>query len=187
MDRRALLRTAAAAAALSLLPRQAEAAWTRALGALTSGVPARGPLTDAQRATVAAIADAILPRTDTPGALDVEVPAWIEVVVADHYDDAQRTAFLAGLDAIDALARERTAQPMAALRGDALATVMTALDTPADRTTPAARGYARLKGLVVHGYFTSRAVQQDVLQVQVIPGRFDGDAPMPARGAARDE
>lgn len=187
MHRRDLLRAAAAAAALSLLPRQAEAAWTRALDTLAAGGPATGPLTEAQRATVAAIADAIIPRTDTPGAIDVEVPAWVEVVVADHYDDTQRAAFLASLDAIDALSRERTGQPVAALRGEALATVMNALDVPADRTTPAARGYARLKGLVVHGYFTSRVVQQEVLQVQVIPGRYDGDAPMPARGAARDE
>jgi hypothetical protein len=62
-----------------------------------------------------------------------------------------------------------------------------ALDAPADRTAPAARGYSRLKGLVVHGYFTSERVQKDVLKTQIMPGHFNGAADMPTKGAGRDE
>ena len=40
---------------------------------------------------------------------------------------------------------------------------------------------ARLKSLVVHGYFTSERVQRDVLHTQMFHDRFQGAADMPAR------
>lgn len=188
MHRRELLRAAASAAALSFIPLRAEAqsaeAWTRVLA---GHAPQPAQLTDTQRGIVRTVADAIIPRTDSPGANDVNVLAWIEVIVADYYTDAERTQLLTGLDAMDALAKERTGQSLAGLTGAPLVTVMDALDGATDRTTPAARGYNRLKGLVVHGYFTSKVVQNDVLKTQIMPGRFDGAADMPVRGAGRDE
>ncbi len=135
-------------------------------------------LSAAQRATLATLADAIIPRTDTPSATDVGVLAWIDVIVADYYTDEDRTALMSGLDAIDALARTTVGQPFAGLSGPSLLTVMTALDTPSDRSAPAVRGYQRAKGLVVHGYFTSEGVQKEVLKTEIMPGRFVGDAPM---------
>ena len=54
-------------------------------------------------------------------------------------------------------------------------------------TAPAVRGYSRVKGLVIHGYFTSERVQRDVLKTEIMPGRFDGAADMPARNGGRDE
>lgn len=185
MHRRDILRAAAAAAALSLLPTEAQAAWRHALAAATS--PAQGPLTATQRAIVTTVADALIPRTDTPGANDVHVLAWIEVIVADYYAATERAAFLSGLDAMDALAKERTGQSLAGLTGEPLTLIMNALDGATDRTTPAVRAYGRLKGLVVHAYFTSERVQKEVLKTQIMPGRYDGAADMPVRGAGRDE
>src|SRR5436190_702000 len=49
-----------------------------------------------------------------------------------------------------------------------------------DRRTDPARTYWRLKGLVVHGYFTSEKVMKEVLHSEVMPGHFHGNAPMRA-------
>jgi Gluconate 2-dehydrogenase subunit 3 len=138
-------------------------------------------LTVAQLALVAAVADVIIPRTDTPGATDVGVPAWINVIVAEFYTDADRALFLGGLDAIDAQAKSVGGVAFMELPAGARESVMLSLDRPDDRQAPAVRGYARLKGLVVHGYFTSERVQKEVLKVEIMPGRFDGSAPMAAR------
>ncbi len=186
MQRRELLKVAAAAAALTLIPGEAQAAWSKA-ARLTRDSGAQDTLTSTQRATLAALADAIIPRTDTPSATDVGVLAWIDVIVADYYTEADRRALTTGLDAIDAQARAIAGQPMSAVTGDTLALVMNALDTPYDRNAPAARGYARVKGLVIHGYFTSERIQRDVLKTEIMPGRFDGAADMPARNGGRDE
>jgi len=178
MHRRDLIRSAAAAAALALLPRSAHAAET-----LWQRVAERGPVfpRTRQSALVAALADTIIPRTDTVGALDVNVPAFIDVIVNEHYTVQERDAFNAGLTAIDALAARVGGDAFATLTAERRALVMNALEQPASRTDPAARTYARLKGLVVHGYFTSEAVQQQVLRVDVIPGTFSGDAPLRTR------
>ncbi len=178
MHRRDLIRSAAAAAALAVLPRSAFAAdilWQR--------VAERGPVSSHSKESslVRALADTIIPRTDTVGALDVNVPAFIDVMVNEHYTGQDRDAFNAGLIAIDALAVRVGGDAFAALNAERRALVMSALEQPTNRTDPAARTYARLKGLVVHGYFTSEAVQQQVLGVDVIPGTFSGDAPLRTR------
>lgn len=174
MERREVLRAIGATAALSLLPRNAHAIWdivSRRTSASTTA------LTPAQVAIINAVGDTILPRTDTPGASDVGVADWVDVLVAEYYNDDEKATFLAGLDAIDAAARASTGSALADLAADARGTVITSIESATDRRTEPARTYWRLKGLVIHGYFTSERVQVDVLKTNVMPGRFVGDAP----------
>ena len=156
MQRRELLRVLGASTALALIPGEAFAAWNR----VASGVRPANGLTEAQLARVAAIAYTILPRTDTPSGSDVGVPDFVNVIVSENYRDADRDAFVAGLEQIDPAA---------------IATI----ESATDRRAEPARTYWRLKGLVIHGYFTSERVMKDVLHYEIMPGKFDGDAPMP--------
>jgi hypothetical protein len=55
-----------------------------------------------QRATISAIAERIIPETDTPGAVAAGVPGFIELIVAENYQDEEQTGFLAGLADVDA-------------------------------------------------------------------------------------
>lgn len=50
-----------------------------------------------QREQVAMIAEAIIPRTDTPGAIDAGVPGWIEVIVQDCFEPADQEVIVNGL------------------------------------------------------------------------------------------
>lgn len=160
MHRRDLLRALGAASALAVLPRDAVAAWARVASGLR---PANG-LTDAQLARIGAIADIILPRTDSPSATDVGVPEFVNVVVSENYRDDERDAFVAGLDQLDPAA-------------------IGTYDSAPDHRAEPARTYWQLKGLVIHGYFTSERVMKDVLRYEIMPGKFDGDAPMPLNRA----
>src|SRR6266542_1824879 len=58
-----------------------------------------------QNETVATIAELIIPKTDTPGARDAGVPAFIDVMLADWGDDDQRQMFTAGLANVDERSR----------------------------------------------------------------------------------
>src|SRR5438445_13739820 len=49
-----------------------------------------------QNETVATIAELIIPKTDTAGAREAGVPAFIDVMVADWGDHDQRKTFTAG-------------------------------------------------------------------------------------------
>jgi hypothetical protein len=173
MRRRDLLRGLGGATAFALLPLDAVAAWSR----VASGARVADGLNDAQLALVGAIGDTILPRTDTPSATDVAVPAFVNVIVGENYPEAQRTAFLAGLDAFDAKAKTDTGSSFVDLSSNARASFIESVEA-APRTGEPSRTYWRLKGLVLHGYFTSERVAKDVLHTEIMPGRFDGAAPM---------
>ena len=47
---------------------------------------------------VSAIADRIIPRTDTPGAADVGVPAFIDLLYGQFMTEAERKMLTDGLD-----------------------------------------------------------------------------------------
>jgi hypothetical protein len=51
----------------------------------------------AQRAAVSAAAEQVIPQTDTPGAADAGVPRFIELMVSDWFDEAERGLFMDGL------------------------------------------------------------------------------------------
>lgn len=176
MERRDLLRALASATALTVLPIRPLAAWSR----VAAGVRSPNGLNDAQMALVRAIADTIIPRTDTPSATDVGVHGFVDVIVAEQLTEADRTAFLSGLDAIDAGAMSASHVVFADLSAEARGTMIESFESGARDVEPA-RTYWRLKGLVVHGYFTSEPVMKDVLKHTVMPGQFEGAATVPLK------
>ncbi|MFI5245191.1 MAG: gluconate 2-dehydrogenase subunit 3 family protein [Gemmatimonadales bacterium] len=177
MERRDLLRALGAAAAFTLMPRDAQAAWSIVVAA--PHAPPRA-LIDDRAVLVSSLADAIIPRTDSPSATDVGVTAFIDVIVAENYNDDERAVFLAGLDAIGARVRLSGAASFAEMAPEARNALLDSLDRPVDQQAPEARAWSRLKGLVIHGYFTSERVQKEVLKTEIMPGRFDGNARMKA-------
>ena len=108
MQRRDFLLAAGAIAALSFVPRIAQEAWER----VATAYPPVGGLSEAHLALVSAVSDAIIPRTDTPGAMDVGVPAWVNFIVAEYFTSAERAMFLGGLDEIDTLAIDTLGAPL---------------------------------------------------------------------------
>lgn len=97
----------------ALLPGAAAAGW-RAVASTASEAPLR-VLNSAQASLVALVADAILPRTDSPSATEMGVVWWIEAVAADYLSDAKRREFLDGFGAIEGLALSITGSPPASL------------------------------------------------------------------------
>jgi hypothetical protein len=173
MERRDVLRALGAAGALALLPTEAAAAWAR----VSSGFHPTAGLTEAQLALVNAVADTLIPRTDTPGAVDVNVGAFVDLIVAENYNDADRTAFMTNLDVIDASSMAASGANFTGLSPAARGSAIEQIESVTDRRAEPQRTYWRLKGLIVHGYFTAETVMKDVLKVQVLPGAFNGNAP----------
>lgn len=110
MDRREVVRLLAGMVAVPALSRYS-AEELFALGDRLNARVARGAalgLFDPhQRATVAAIAERIIPETDTPGARTAGVHEFIELIVAEHYKNDARAGFLEGLTDVDGRSRTR--------------------------------------------------------------------------------
>src|SRR3979409_2667472 len=101
MNRRDALRLLATGVALQLAPSNLLAALREARALLGMQATVR-TLDLHQHATVTAIAELIIPRTDTPGATDVRVTEFIDLIVTEWYDAEERTHFLNGLGDGDA-------------------------------------------------------------------------------------
>src|SRR5277367_3360520 len=179
MNRRAVIQDfVQSGLAMALLPGAAVAAWRTVADAGAHSQPRA--LAPPHSRLLAAVAEAILPRTDTPSATDVGVVLWIDAVIADYFSDLKRAGFLAGLAALDEYSLSMAGAPLASLAAGELGRVIASLDAAcgAKSPNPAQYGYLQLKELVVYGYFTSKPVQQDILEVPVIPGRFDPSVPI---------
>jgi hypothetical protein len=172
MQRRDILKALGAAAALAVLPEsEALAAWTR----LGSSLRFAGTLSGSQLALIGAIADTILPRTDSPSATDVKVPAFVDVIVSENYTDNQRHAFMNALEPLAAALRGADGTEFVAMDAEHRAVALGSVERASRQQQPYST-YWRLKGLVIHGYFTSEPVAKQVLHYQMMPGRFDGAA-----------
>ena len=145
--------------------------------------------------SVAAVADHILPRTETPGATDVFVDRFIDQVVNDCYTPEQQQRFREGIGAFEETCRHEYGKPFPDLtreEKDALLTTLEAQPMQPDRylwgNLIAAGGkpsfYRELKGLCLFGYFSSEQVGEQVLSYDPVPGKFVGCVPLAEIGNA---
>lgn len=176
MDRRDAVRLLGAIAAVPFLPETAEARAAvarRVHSAIQGGVRFR-TFSASQQTIVTRLVDAIIPRTDTPGALDVRVPEFIDHIITDWASDSERQAFLDGLAQVGVWA----GRPFTGPPETRLAALLTELDQELGAAAGAGYAWAQIKSLTVVGYFTAEPIQRDVLRTQMIHASFDGCAPL---------
>lgn len=130
----------------------------------------------------AALAERILPRTDTPGAADVGVPAFIGRMFAEFLTTAERSTLTSGVTALDLGCTARLGRPFAALEGaqqdDEIRRLIGSKDA-------AEREFLRLtREVVIVGYFTSEKIGKTLLRYEPVPGRYDADIPLSETGGA---
>lgn len=176
--REALLFLGAAAVAPFAARLSAEERWSAASQLHGRLTPAGRALNAAQSSQVAALADAILPRTDTPGALDANVPQFVDLLIAEWYPDQDRRELLGGLDTLDALCRAAHGRPFAELDGAGRAAFLDTVEHDSRPEGSPQAAYAKLKEAIVFGYVTSPSVGPGLLLSPIIPGRFDGCIPL---------
>jgi len=200
MNRREALRLLASSAALPLAPRSLLAVMRQARAVL--GTPAAsGTLNPHQSGTVKTMAELILPRTDTPGATDVGVTEFIDLILTEWYDEAQRTAFLQGIADVDtrtqALFSKDFVDSTPSQQTDILQVLGEKMIEEAEampNRTRSRRGsaplpeknfYAMLRRLTLTAYFTSEAGATAALNYQIIPDRHSGCVEIqPAKGGS---
>jgi hypothetical protein len=174
MNRRSMLRgTATFAGVVIALPAMAS------LGGCTSSAPAT--ITE-QMPLVQAMADRIIPATETPGALAAGVPDYIALVAADFLTDEQRGEFIAGLQALAGKASEAGMADFAASDSAAQDTLLASLAQLA-WDDPARRAFRQVRDLTVFGFYTSEAATEE-LAYEEIPGRYEACLPFSEVGTA---
>lgn len=127
-----------------------------------------------QAATVTALAETIIPTTDTPGAAAALVHEFIDFELSEA-TGTDRTAFLDGLARLDRTSRERYGADFASVEASAqialLAEMSAGDEGTADRTF-----FENAKQRTVNGYYTSRIGLHEELQYRgnAFLQRFEG-------------
>jgi len=125
--------------------------------------PAAGPrfFSRSQADMVAAVVDIIIPRTDTPGALDAGVPRFIDQMFKDVYPADEQARYLQALAAFEHAGGHH-------------------LDPV---TAPAF--VLMTKKLAMLGFFMSEPGCTQVLQYVAVPGGYQADVPLSKAGNGR--
>jgi hypothetical protein len=137
-------------------------------------------ISESQVSLLAEVAETIIPKTDTPGAKDLDLHQFVLNMVDDCFDAGQQKKFMEGLAQIDELARSRFSRGFSALQENDRQELIRSLeelsrsDQEAERQKPVATFYTITKDLTIRGYMTSEFVMTNQLYYTMIPGRFDG-------------
>ena len=194
MQRRDALKLLAGTAALPVLSRDVFALF-RGVQEQLPAAPSLKTLTPHQDATVTALAEAIIPQTDTPGAKAARVNEFIDVILTEWYDDPERKSFLTGLAGVDTQCHDLFGKDFVDCSAPQQKQILTALDEeltearqeevqmPSRRRRRALPStdktfFYTLKQLTVMGYFTSEEGAKQALHYEVIPSQHSGCSPL---------
>lgn len=139
------------------------------------------PMDHDETLLVAAMAEGIIPATDTPGAIGAGVPAFIAMLFADWMMRDEQETFRAGLKAFDADAKARFGKGFCGCTAAQQLDLLTAWDK--DVAAARAKGtadlppFARFKSLTVVGYYTSQVGQEQELKTTMDGGQDDPEGP----------
>lgn len=149
------------------------------------------------------LAEAILPKTSTPGAKEAGVGEFIPVMIRDCYDPQDQKAFLEGLDGVDDRAKKEFGKKFQELSKEEQLQYVNMLDKEA-KEFQKERGekqrklnedaeksgknaseveqlpnhfFHMLKQLTLTGFFTSEVGMTKALRYVKIPGKYDGNYP----------
>ena len=149
--------------------------------------------TPQQRATLAAMAETIIPRTETPGAIDAGVPRYIELMAQQWMNDEERTIFNSGLAALMDEMQAEFGKPFEQLDGKTRGAVLQRMeDAVSDHPWFFPGGImgggfmsdapfiCQVKELTVFGFFTSEVGGTEVLRYEPMPMQFESDIPLGA-------
>lgn len=120
-------------------------------------------------ALVSRLADLIIPRTDTPGALDVNVPGFLDSLMADWASAETQEAHHRFLSQIEMSLTSKFID----LPTDEAVAALEKYDAAAYSGQGLHRGYRSLKGLITQAYFASEDGALKERKWVATPGRWD--------------
>ena len=133
--------------------------------------PTKTFFTPAERAVLDAVCGALIPRTDTPGAIEAGGPGFIDAMMSNWAAPGTAAGFRAVLTKIDGEARAATGKGFAALSTGQRDTRLAAFDAAAFAAKDQA--WRRFRNLALTGYYLSEAGATRELRYELSPGVWE--------------
>ncbi|MVZ64491.1 gluconate 2-dehydrogenase subunit 3 family protein [Sphingobacterium sp. DK4209] len=129
------------------------------------------------------LAEAILPKTSTPGAKEAGVGEFIPVMIRDCYDEKDQKSFLDGLNGVEDRAKKDFKKGFLELTPEEKLKFVNTYDKEAKEYQTNKKEeepnhfFTMLKQLTLTGFFTSEVGMKKALRYVKIPGKYDGNYP----------
>lgn len=142
-----------------------------------------------QARLVSALVEVILPKTSTPGGVELQVDRFIDLIIAKVYPAASQEAMRADMDAFDQKAQDQKGARFADLSTSQQAEFLMAEEQQSPKYNGKIWGtavgeqapvgfYRTFKSMALWGYFSSEAIGEKVLNYDPIPGAYLGCVPL---------
>jgi len=145
--------------------------------------------TETEAKTISVLVDTILPRTDTPGALDVKSDIFIDKVIARTYDEEAQNKMRADIAAFNSDCEKNFGGNFIQLNASDREKVLQAAEKNSGKFSPGVWGtavgkqepigfYRSIKSMAIWAYFSSEEIGKNVLAYDPIPGTYEPCIPV---------
>jgi hypothetical protein len=117
--------------------------------------------------------DLIIPRTETPGAVDVNVSGYMDALMTDWANDETRASHRGAMTRIQNELNSRVGGSFADAGEDQAVQELTALDASVFDGSMELEGYRTVKGYISRSYFATEGGAVEELKWVAVPGRWD--------------
>lgn len=138
---------------------------------------------------ISALVDVILPRTETPGALDVNVDVFLDRIFAQTYDEEGQQKVRADIAAFNSNCKKSHGAVFTKLNEEDQINVLKAAEKNSGKFGRGVWGkgvedkgpvgfYRSIKSMAIWAYFTSEKMGKEVLNYDPVPGDYKGCIPL---------
>ncbi|WP_373396839.1 gluconate 2-dehydrogenase subunit 3 family protein [Algoriphagus halophilus] len=146
-------------------------------------------LSQDQAVFISSFVDTILPKTETPGALDVKVDIFIDLMYAKTYDEGAQQYVVAEIEKFNTNCKNDFGDVFANLSPEDKTAVLKKAEAETAKFNPGVWGtavgeqkpvayYRQLKSMALWAYFSSEEVGKNILSYDPIPGEYLGCIPL---------
>jgi len=139
--------------------------------------------------TISTLLNMILPRTDTPGALDVKADIFIDKVIAATYDEVGQKHIRSEIASFNAACKENYHSTFIELSEADRIKVLQQAEASSGKFNPGVWAisvgdqepiefYRSMKSMAIWAYFTSEEIGENVLSYDPVPGKYEACKPL---------
>ncbi len=125
---------------------------------------------------LAEIVETIIPKTDTPGAKELDIHKFTMKMIADCYDKKAQEVFAKGLISVDEIAKKDFSKSFVESNSTQKLAVLNSMLNSSESND---KDFVRLvKNITIQGYLNSEYVMTNLRKFQFLPGKYHGCVPV---------
>ena len=128
----------------------------------------------AQEEVLASLTDAIIPKTDTPGARDIAAHLFVLKMIDDCYSKEEQETFTKGFKEFDRFTTDKFKKSFNELKALQKKELLTQLEKNEGNPEAVKSFYQSAKSLTILGFTTSKYYLTEVKNYNIIPGTYQG-------------